>query len=254
MTVGIYASGSSSANIITVSGNTVYSNSNYGIYGSMYTLISGNVAHSHTQSGGIGIYGCDWAVVTGNKAYNNTNIGISIAGNTGYYRFPRASGNIAYSNGTGILASAFIELANNICYANSTSGITLAGQIVSSYRPSHIRNNTIHQPAGTGILLLSDAKDVALRNNIISAGGAHAIKVTSEASTGAPARCHVLISDCVLESRVLWRHCGRHIPQQGDAVTAAGKDLRAVRRESDRVEDRSLPADGADASARGGIP
>jgi len=168
---GIYASVSSEANRITVASNTVYSNSSRGIDVGNYVNVFDNVAYGHTASGSIGIYAYGWAVVAGNRAFNNTT-GISIAGSSIYNRYPSALANVAYSNGTGIQASNFIELANNITYANTVSGLTVSGRNNLQWRPSVVRNNTLFQPVGTAVVLLSGAGDIAaLRRRAWNRGG-----------------------------------------------------------------------------------
>jgi len=108
---------------ITVTGNTVYGNSEYGINidESSNNLVSGNNAYNNVR--GFNIYNSTDNEITSNSAYDNTEYGINV--NTGPNNL--ISGNSAYNNDRGLCLedSDGNDMLNNRAYGNDEDGILI---------------------------------------------------------------------------------------------------------------------------------
>ena len=179
-------------------GNIVASNSADGISVSGNVLVEGNVVSGSTGllSAGLYLYGGASATsndifgnetgvnaysgngaVYANRIYDNADDGISVTGDSPVYD------NVIYSNGTGI-ALGFeysAEVNNNLIYANTSQGILAESGPLGGFE---IVNNTIYEPAGDGVDILDQSKNVQLRNNIIWVQSGFDISVATDSQTG----------------------------------------------------------------------
>jgi len=131
-TDGIWVSNSS-----TVTGNTCYSNGNYGICAETgSSTITGNTCYENSS---YGIYAEGGSTISGNTSYDNKSHGISAwIGST-------VAGNTCYGNsGYGIKTSISCLITGNTVYQNTDDGIyTSDGCTVS--------NNAVQANVGNGI-------------------------------------------------------------------------------------------------------
>jgi len=130
-----------------IMGNTVYNNTQYGIYvqgepfirGCYNNTISGNFANNNTQHGIALIYSCDYNNITGNTANDNGASGILLDGQDGGTAYKNIiSGNTANDN-----TQDGIHLRWE-CYNNTLSGNTVNNNTLSGiYCINYCVNNTI---------------------------------------------------------------------------------------------------------------
>ena len=160
-TSGIVFGGSS----YTLTGNTVYNNSNIGINIGSGTA-NGNISYANAY----GIYFTGQASASDNLVYNNTTDGI-------FDQYGSAIlGNVLYGNGWGLSLSNSGSVKNNLIYNN-----TLGGMSLSYSESSPILNNTVYQTGGDAVYITggSASNQFALRNNIIWDIGGTDVQVSS---------------------------------------------------------------------------
>jgi hypothetical protein len=175
-------------------GNRVVGNLHDGIVAGSGVLVVGNVVSGHTGANRYGIqlngaeallnvvygnahgillssnYGGGTAVA--NRVYDNAGRGIEA------WRESVARHNVIYSNGVGIFqddSNGRLQAVGNLIYGNATAGIQ-----INRGRTHELRNNTVYQPSGDGIVLTGDMESVLVRNNIVVVDAGTAISVTSE--------------------------------------------------------------------------
>jgi hypothetical protein len=175
-------------------GNRIVGNLHDGIVADSGVLVVGNVVSGHTGVDRYGIrlsgaearqnvvhgnahgillsssYGGGTAVA--NRIYDHLGRGIDARGAS------IARHNVIYSNGVGILQDdsfGHLQAVGNLIYGNATAAID-----VRRGRTHELRNNTIYQPTGDGIVLTGDMETVLLRNNIAVVGAGTAVSVTSQ--------------------------------------------------------------------------
>ena len=145
---------------ITVTGNTVYSNSSFGIDAQGNVLVVGNTAYnqtSSTSSAGIELNGAE---ARSNIVYDNY-IGITAA------NFATVDRNKIYSNissGISFGSGSAGQIMENLIYANAGPAISLNN--INGSLGVQIANNTIYQIATDAVKLVT-SPDVAIRNNIL---------------------------------------------------------------------------------------
>ncbi|MGA2254402.1 MAG: right-handed parallel beta-helix repeat-containing protein, partial [Thermoguttaceae bacterium] len=173
---------SGSANMATVSGNTVISNTT-GITAGGNVLVSQNVLYGQSGDGisipdgvyevvantvhdnaiGISAYASGGAIAN-NVVYHNSGDGIEAERNT------PVTGNTIYGNATGIALDYYSlgPVSNNLVYENTNQGI-----LVNSGSTPSIINNTVYQPAGDAVDIEINPSfavgpsNVTLNNNIL---------------------------------------------------------------------------------------
>ena len=177
---GIYAN--STGDLSTVSGNTIFDNSIWGIWASGSTLVSNNLVYGHNGSGDYGIdvrsgarafqnqvylnydgiqadYG---GIVEANRVFQNDRYGILTNRNSPVIR------NRVHDNSVGIFGSStfYDRIENNLVYDNSNQGIILSGAS-SGASPYYVTNNTVYQLVGDAIRLQSSTNHSRIYNNIL---------------------------------------------------------------------------------------
>ena len=116
-------------------------------------------------------------LLQGNIVYHNTGDGIEADGTT------TAKGNIVYGNADGIavdygnFSAATIE--NNLIYENTNQGLLITGSVAGTYA-----GNTIYQPTGDAIDVLSNCINVNLSDNILWAQAGYDLKVDPTCEQG----------------------------------------------------------------------
>ena len=248
MPIGINVVGVGIAGVITVQGNTVYSNGT-GIEAFQSIFITGNTVHGNAGSGinltrssravNNVVYGnldgirevANGSVVSGNRVFGNSRTGIIADGDV------PITGNVVYSNATGISVSSYAgRIANNLIYGNSSVGVALAGTGIAGYPPAYFVNNTVYQTSGDA-LAVTPANVIVVRNNVLWAANGTGIKV-SGASAAQPqqrlqhARAgHRPPGACRQPERDRRRHAGR-MEGRGAGLPLVGRrpDVRRLRR------------------------
>jgi hypothetical protein len=184
-------------------GNLIYDNgANGGIDANGAVSVDGNVVYGETATYGIELAGLASATenvvyggqdgidtsgpstITDNRLYDNTRYGIDITSGTYITTAVVISGNVIYSDATGIIDQAYyaissLQISNNLIYANTTVAISVIGQSNVS-----IVSNTFDQPAGDGVDLSDSNTNTHLLNNIFVVGTGSAINVASDSETG----------------------------------------------------------------------
>ena len=180
-------------------GNKVHNNAEMGIRATGNVLVAGNTVYGQTgdRHTGIALSGATASrnivydnydgIVGGttenNRVFHNSHVGLVMFNFTGL-----ATGNVIYSNGTGVFASFDTNvggpgpaLLNNLIYANDAEAITLVGGL-----DSRIFNNTIYQSKGNAITISpasTGARNVRIRNNIFRVEAGSAISIVPEIQT-----------------------------------------------------------------------
>jgi parallel beta-helix repeat protein len=164
-----------SANVL-VAGNTVYENSEYGIY-----VAGATAARNVVYGNGTGIEE-DYAVastILENRVYANTGTGIRVRYDT------IVQGNVVYSNALGIegvigpWGTSFTgTIANNLVYANANQGIK-----VSYGSGAEIVNNTVYQRTGDAVRVESSS-NTSLRNNVLWVESGYDLSVAADSQVG----------------------------------------------------------------------
>jgi hypothetical protein len=156
---GLYVDGNNGTAIIgdTVltnnAGNVIHDNAGYGIVATGSVLVAGNVVYNESgassfgievQNGGtatenvvyasrIGIVDDDAKLISANRVYDNALIGIEIIDDIYSGAGIAITGNVVYSNGSGIIDepnyynNGSVTINNNLIYANATVAIALDG-------------------------------------------------------------------------------------------------------------------------------
>ncbi len=169
-----------------VGGNTVFG-SRYGIYVDGAT-VSNNLVHDNTTAG---IYADDGSVVTGNTVWRQTTTnaeGIDAVGAPNVV----VAGNRVYGNYLGILAQDSITLDDNDVYSNLTYGVELT---TFANPATKVFNNVIYANSTGGILVTAISQAV-LENNTVYQLNGDAINVTGSSST------------ITIENNILWVQSG----------------------------------------------
>ena len=203
----INSSGSIDVQSGTVTGSTVFGNTDAGIYGDA-ALISGNLVYNQLSTswdaidlngastgtgntvfgGTTGIYVDPPAEALANVVYDESGAGIwygaSSADDTPGGGPVSIFGNTVYGDGIGIYGTEYavgtiVPIDGNLIYQNTTDGISLIGG-----RDQSIVNNTIDEPAGSGISITGAATATAIENNIIEVGAGPGIVVSANSESG----------------------------------------------------------------------
>ena len=192
--------GANKSDYITIQGNTIYNNANYGPYGNSGISLYG----SHDSDSATGYKN----FITGNTLYNNKQLvnsyaigqpnnisdgeGLLIDDNSNdqtdhvqYRGSTLVANNIAYGNGSvglAAFASSNVDFLYNTAYNNDPSG-SHGGQLGSSRLQGGVyENNIVYAgPSGTGIGIDSSNSGVTEDYNVIfgghaTAGGPHDIQ------------------------------------------------------------------------------
>lgn len=178
--------------LLTVSNNIVHDNSAGFLIGN-YVLAVGNTAYNNAGQIGFRVNGgelrsnlaynnaygfyVDAGLADLNRAYNNTIDGMYVGAGT-------VSQNQVYSNPTGIEGFTSPAITNNLVYANTLRGIYITGGVAAQ-----ILSNTVYQPQGDAIDLLSSeanffGQQMRVRNNILWAQSGYDLNLTDHAATG----------------------------------------------------------------------
>ena len=107
--------------------------------------------------------------------YDNSGDGLEIEGIT------TVTGNTTYGNAVGIAADYNFsgQVANNLIYENANQGI-----LITNYEQGTYTNNTVYQPTGDAIDVVTNDKNVTLMNNILWAQAGYDIKVDPTSEVG----------------------------------------------------------------------
>ncbi len=190
--IDIAANTSGPAYLVTISGNTVFSNS-AGIVASSNVMVSQNVVYGQSGTGistesiyevlannvhdnAEGIFaGSSNGPVEDNVVYNNSGDGIEGA------QYCPIIGNTVYGNGTGIAVdySSTGAVSGNLVYENINQGI-----LVRDGGSPAIANNTVYQPLGDALDILTNCVNVTLTNNILWAQTGYDINVDATSQIG----------------------------------------------------------------------
>ncbi|MCB1232453.1 MAG: tandem-95 repeat protein [Verrucomicrobiae bacterium] len=109
--------------------------------------ILNNVTYGNTENG-ITIGGLAAVYIAGNRAYSNGNFGIGVSG-------------------TGVNSQMFAtQVENNLVYDNGNGGISY--NVSGSFSNQVVRNNTVVQDTGVGILINNAASGFTLTNNLVT--------------------------------------------------------------------------------------
>ena len=177
---------------VTITGNTVRSNSYMGIQAANDVVVSNNTVYGQTASNGYGIYAYSGTSIVSNIVYGNTD---------GIYVNSTATGNRVFDNNIGILAnsssiiqankvysnqigiegtsfSGYIE--NNIVYVNTAQSIL----ITNNSNGAKVVNNTIYQPVGDDVDVQSSSSNVQVESNILYVLTGNALHVTADSTSG----------------------------------------------------------------------
>ncbi|MCW5626409.1 MAG: right-handed parallel beta-helix repeat-containing protein, partial [Burkholderiales bacterium] len=127
-----------------------------------------------------GISASNGATVQDNRIFNHAGDGSS-TGVGLYIRSGSVSGNVVYSNATGLHLDSNSVARNNLIYGNSVLGVRMnsfqgAGQ--------GLFNNTIYQPTGDGVFAYSSGGNTSIRDNIIAVGAGYALRVEDATQAG----------------------------------------------------------------------
>ncbi|MEI8290337.1 MAG: right-handed parallel beta-helix repeat-containing protein, partial [Verrucomicrobiota bacterium] len=151
---------------LLVEGNQVFNNDSTGIAGTTLVTVRGNTVFSNAGDG----ISLDNADAAGNRVFLNKGNGIF------FEHSGRVQRNVVYSNsGHGIQAgysSDYRELVNNLCYLNGDAADEYNIYLPASFwnpQSALIENNTVY---GGGGIYIGDPSAVTNRNNIIWATGA----------------------------------------------------------------------------------
>jgi Ca2+-binding RTX toxin-like protein len=192
LSTGIVVRGLTTAAIV-VADNIVRDNGSYGIDANTNVEVRGNRVFNHRSGPGngiylsaasaiandvfdnrLGIYVSGGGLARGNEVHSNTVAGIEISSGT-------ASGNRIHSNPIGIDGIAAGRIENNVIYGNTNFGILED----SSSTPATIVNNTIYQPVGDAIRLISSSVSAhTIANNILAVGAGAGIHVQGSVAAG----------------------------------------------------------------------
>ena len=149
---------------ITVSNDSVYSNSAYGISTNNQTgwVVTGNSIHD-TGSGGVGInfFNNNSNTFTGNTVFNNPSYGIFVQTTPG--SVSTISGNTVFSNNTGIYAAAnnaSTTISNNTVFSNAQYGIDAESGV-------YVVGNTIFKQTNTNAAGMYILNYIEVRSNTI---------------------------------------------------------------------------------------
>ena len=175
---GIFANGN-----VTVAGDVVYDKSDPGAFG-IEAQAGATATENVVYASSIGIVADDPNQITDNRVYDNASIGIDSINDVGAGGTVAITGNVVYSNATGIVdqrnyGNTAMQIGNNLVYANTTAAITIDGQNSVS-----VTNNTIDQPAGDGINVFSGNSGSQLRDNILVIGAGTGINVGPASQNG----------------------------------------------------------------------
>lgn len=175
-TVGIEASSN-----VLVAGNTVYDNAGNGLQ--LYGASAQRNVVFNNAAGIVQMSACAPSDVVENRVYHNTNGGIVVMGSS------QARNNVVYSNAVGISGTVGAcilstipfsgEIKNNIAYSNSVAAVELIGAQAAA-----VVNNTIYQPAGTGISVHGSSQNASLTNNAVWIEEGHGILVDNDSQSG----------------------------------------------------------------------
>ena len=197
--ISINANGSGSAELTTVSNNTVRKNSSYGIYasgdvnvtantvfdnvtGTGIEILDGTAANNEVYGNLLGIYSGDpSSTVAGNRVYDNSDTGILA------YAYSSIQGNYVYSNGVGI-QTAYNNywggpfagtISDNLVYANVDGGIEVANA-----SGALVVNNTVYELVGDALRISGGSNGVRIENNILWVEAGYDIDVADDSQSG----------------------------------------------------------------------
>ena len=199
---GIYANGAgtSTADAISLTNNTVRENSAAGIVAYNDTFVTGNFVFNnvsgdgiqlggatatgnfvHDNSNGFNVISSYSATITGNHVYHNSGIGIHIFNGT------IVQGNDVYNNAVGIQSDMGYyygwyfsgTISNNLVYANSGTGI-----VIHYASGAYVANNTVYQPTGDAVDIADTSQYVSLRNNILWTQNGYDLNVNPDSEVG----------------------------------------------------------------------
>ncbi|MGA2498773.1 MAG: right-handed parallel beta-helix repeat-containing protein [Tepidisphaeraceae bacterium] len=192
--IGASSSGSGASGLITMTNNVSHDNTTTALSVGGDVLATGNTTYNNTGVIGINVSGgeahgnisynnYDGIYVSSgladqNRVYNNSYEGIYVSSGA------TASQNQVYSNATGIEGNASPNILNNIVYANTTRGIWITAGVAAQ-----VTNNTVYQPAGDAIDLLSSEgnfqfQHMQVRDNILWAQTGYDLNLTDDAGIG----------------------------------------------------------------------
>jgi parallel beta-helix repeat protein len=189
---GVYLQGlTASASVI--SGNNVYACGN-GIYVYYNTTITGNLVHDNTT---VGIYAGSGVLAIGNTVWRQTAAsatGIELSGG-------EARGNIVYGNYNGIWMRGQDTVDDNRIYSNTNYGLYTQGgngkifnnliydnsnggiYVLSTYAGIAITNNTVYQPVNDAINISASTGDV-VKNNVLWVEAGYDLDIASNSQSG----------------------------------------------------------------------
>ncbi len=184
----------SSADRVTVIGNTVFDNTAAGITANN-SLVSDNTVYGELSPDDVGIQAYD-SEVAGNLVYTNVT-GISaqsssvhnnrLYNNSGSAIFVDYSGpvyaNQVYSNTVGIQTGTFYggQLYDNLVYANTVDAILVQSPYGSGVE---IANNTVYQPLGNAVSIQDGTPSTTLSDNILYVLAGYDIDVSPDSQSG----------------------------------------------------------------------
>lgn len=181
-------------------GNIFTGNTNGGISVSGNVLVFGNSVTGAPDSTGTGIalYGstAEQNVVQGyavgiaaqntfyndvirrNRVFHNSVIGITASNDDD------VSGNVVYSNGTGIQANGSPTIQKNVIYDSDVNGIFLSSATGNASNHALVLNNTVVASGLNAVRVAGSSQFVELRNNILSADTGFDISVANDSQIG----------------------------------------------------------------------
>ncbi len=204
-----------------VVGNDIFGHTNTNIYGvvgsSSNVLVEGNDIHDnyHGVSAGYG------TVVRGNEIYGNSQHGVNV--NAQSSEGGDILGNRIYGNSIGIVDGGYAHIDNNVIYANTNVGIYLDWRHLAN---DFISNNTIYQPVGDAIRLVSGAQDVRLFNNILWVAAGYGINANPAGLTGLLSDYNLIHTASAAARTGLWSNVER--VTLADWQSASTRDTHSV--------------------------
>ena len=227
-------------------GNRVEDNFEYGIVANGDAVVVGNTISGHVSSlhagvssdgalisrnvifgNATGVYARE-NLVSENRIYNNT-VGVSALHHV------ELANNVIYSNETGIVALDFLgSVHHNIIYANSSRALDISPYLVVA----EVRNNTIYQPDGSGIVIDVNSGGTLLRDNIIWTCAGAAIVVPKSSQRNFDSDFNLILA-MDSGSTGIWQNAARSdLPSW---ATASGMDKNSL-----ALDPRFVDSDGAD--------
>ena len=237
---------------ITVESNRAHDNAGAGVAASSAVLVRNNTLYRNATGAAVA-YGAaadgneafdnvtgirldsyfGYAAAVNNRAYRNAAAGVSLVGG-GVVR-----GNALYANGVGVdgpsTSSRAAVIEGNLVYANANAGIRLGGYFGT------VSGNTVRQPVGDAVRVEGGSRNVTLRDNVLTAGGAAAavLSVAADSQLGFASDYNLIFPAGGGAAVARWE--GADFPTLADWQYAVGQDGH-----SRQVDPRLVDPDGAD--------